>query len=431
MYSYEFERRGVIFLIDTKSFYASVEAVEHGYHPLQVPLVVVSEGANVGGGGLILATSPKAKQLYGIKTNVSRMKDISHLKGLIKKPPRMNLYIQYNLRINEIYKRFTAEEDIHPYSIDESILDMTHTWRLFGSTPAEVARAIQLAVHQETGLYTTVGIGDNPTQAKIALDIYAKKAHSLIGEIHAETVPDLIWNIDKLDDVWSIGSKTAVKLEALGIHSMRDLAHYNPFKLREKFGANNGLRLYALAWGVDRAKVSETVQAKSKSLGNSQVLPRDYTKRREVEIVLRELAEQVATRVRHQKYLAGSISVYVGNAYGGTGFKKTVKLKTPTAVTRDVQTEVVAILAQHWQPGTVRNVALYLGDLVPDNAEQLDLFQDVTTHERQQKLDKAVDALRSRFGFTKLVNQSSMLDGGTAIGRAGLVGGHNGGNARE
>lgn len=44
-------------------------------------------------------------------------------------------------------------------------------------------------IREELGLYTTVGIGDNPVQAKLALDIYAKHTRDFIGEIHYETVP--------------------------------------------------------------------------------------------------------------------------------------------------------------------------------------------------------------------------------------------------
>ncbi len=60
------EPHGVFFLIDNKSFYASCEAVARGLNPLKVPLVVLSEAENTNG-GLILATSPEAKQLFHLK----------------------------------------------------------------------------------------------------------------------------------------------------------------------------------------------------------------------------------------------------------------------------------------------------------------------------------------------------------------------------
>jgi DNA polymerase V len=50
---------------------------------------------------------------------------------------------------------------------------------------------------------------------------------------------------------------------------------------------------------------------------------------------------------------------------------------------------------------------------------------------RDNTLERTVDTIRSRFGFTALVYAKSKLTGGTAINRAGLVGGHNGGNSYE
>jgi Nucleotidyltransferase/DNA polymerase involved in DNA repair len=58
---------------------------------------------------------------------------------------------------NKIFHQFTTEKEVWPYSIDESILDMTHSWRLFGDLPRQVARLIQKTVRQSLSLYITVG----------------------------------------------------------------------------------------------------------------------------------------------------------------------------------------------------------------------------------------------------------------------------------
>ncbi|MFT9388701.1 MAG: Y-family DNA polymerase [Leuconostoc sp.] len=431
MYDYRFETPRIVFVIDTKSFYASVEAVERGLHPMKVPLVVVSTGPNVGGGGLVLATSPTAKKRYGLKNNVSRMKDLQGLPGLIQVPPRMNLYIQKNMEINAIYRQYVADADWHPYSIDESILDLTDTWQFFGHTPWEVARKIQREVHEKTGLYTTVGIGDNPALAKIALDRYAKHDPSFIGEIHFNTVPDKLWPVQPLDTIWSIGHRTAKKLNQMGIYSMADLAHCNPFRLRKVFGPQNGLRLYALAWGVDRTRIRDKVMPESRTIGNSQVLPRRYTRLSDITVVLREIVAQVATRLRFQQLLAGSISIHVGNDGVENSLHQTVRLTTPTNITRRLQDEAIALLTKHWHDGGARHLAVYFGELSSDHVAQLDLFHDRTQTEKQQRLDRTIDAIRKKFGFTKLVHGVSLDPAGTAISRANLVGGHNGGHANE
>lgn len=425
-YDYRFETKRVVFVIDTKSFYASVEAVARGLHPMKVPLVVVSKGPNVGGGGLVLATSPMAKKRYGLKHNVSRLKDLQGLPDLIQVPPRMNHYIDINLAINKIYRQYVADQDWHPYSIDESLLDMTDTWEFFGSTPQAVARKIQLDVHAQTGLYTTVGIGDNPTLAKIALDLYAKHDSSFIGDLHFETVPEKLWPINQLDRIWSIGHRTAHKLNQMGIYSMGDLAHANPFRLRKVFGPQNGLRLYALAWGVDRTLIREKVVPASQSLGNSQILPHPYTDINDIRIVLQEIVAQVATRLRQQHLLAGTISIQINSFTTRQQWQQTQRLATPTNVTQILQRHAAALLTQHWQSGVAQQLAVYFGELSSDTVTQLDLFNTPATLAKQQQLDQAIDQIRQRFGLTKLVYGASLDAAATAISRANLVGGHQG-----
>ncbi|KLD60442.1 hypothetical protein WP50_10375 [Lactiplantibacillus plantarum] len=73
--------------------------------------------------------------MFHLQANVSRQRDLPQDPRLIVVPPRMNLYIEHNLQINQIFAKFTSEAEVWPYSIDEGIPDMTHSWQLFGSSP--------------------------------------------------------------------------------------------------------------------------------------------------------------------------------------------------------------------------------------------------------------------------------------------------------
>lgn len=433
MYDYAKEPRRVVFLIDTKSFYASVESVKLGLNPLKSILVVMSEAQNTNG-GLVLAASPQAKKIFGI-SNVTRRRDVPKDNRIKVVPPRMNLYIKYNLAINEIFRTFAAEEDVHPYSIDESLIDMTESWHLFGASPREVAREIQLKVKKELGLYLTVGIGDNPVLAKFALDLEAKRTHSLIGEWHYEDVQDKLWPITQLDALWSVGHKTAEKLNKLGIQSVYDLAHYNPYLLKQKFGII-GSQLFAFSWGIDRALIRQHYTPKAKSYGNSQVLPRDYSLQSEIEIVIREIAEQVGARIRAHHKATTVINIGIGFSYrekennGRGGFGHSMKIDA-TNDNELLAAYAITLFRDKWQGEVVRNISVSCGGLVADNVVQLNLFDDTQKSLKHRNLDRTVDQIRQKYGLTSLVKLSSKASGGTAIQRAGLVGGHNGGNAYE
>ena len=431
---YSGEPHGVYFLIDNKSFYASVESLERGFNPLSTSLVVMSEQENTNG-GLILATSPMAKKEFGLKANVSRQRDLPQNSKLFVVPPRMNLYIEKNIAINNIFKRFVADEDLWPYSIDESILDVTHSWQLFGRTPFEVAKLIQKTVRRELGLFVTVGIGENPVQAKLALDIYAKHDSDMIGVIDYTSVPEKIWTIQNLTNVWGIGNRTEKRLNKLGIHTMYDLAHCNPFYLKKAMGII-GWQLYATAWGVDRSDLRKPIKVKESSVGNSQVLPRDYYDQGEIETVIKEIGEQVAARLRHQDKQTGCLSLSVGFSYlaaeedGRPGFSLSQKIN-PTNGNIEIVKQLLHMFRKNWQGQTVRNIAVYASKLVVNAGQQLDLFKNPEQEAKKYDISKVVDQIREKYGFKAIVYARSKTRGGTALERAGLVGGHNGGNTYE
>lgn len=430
---YHKEPHGVYFLIDNKSFYASVEATLRGLNPLKELLVVMSEADNAGS-GLILATSPMAKKIFHLKANVSRQRDLPQDPRLIVVPPRMNLYIKRNLQINNIFREFAAEKDVWPYSIDESIIDMTHSWKLFGDSPKQVARLIQIKVRKELGLYTTVGIGDNPLQAKIALDIYAKHNPELIAEIHYQTVPEKIWTINELTDVWSIAKRTKKRLNRLGIHNMYELAHVNPFYLKQELGLI-GEQLFAISWGIDRTNLSDELKPKNHSIGNSQVLPRDYFNQAEIETVIKEMGQQVASRLRHHHKQAGCISLTVTYSYSGDdsergGFSVARNIDV-TDKDWEINQTLIYMFENYWQGQSVRNLAVYSSKLVTKVAQQLDFFTPIKIQCANEDKLAVIDQIRARYGFKSIVYANSLLKGGTAINRSSLVGGHNGGNAYE
>lgn len=430
---YANEPAGVFLVIDNKSFYATVECAMRGLDPLTTPLVVMSEAANTGG-GLVMASSPMAMQLFHI-SNVNRKRDIPNDERLIVVPPRMNLYIEKNLAVNHIFNQYCADEDLLPYSIDESILDITHSWRLFGNNILQVIRKIQRQVKAEQGLVTTVGLGNNPLQAKIALDIYAKHNREFIGVITNQTVRQKIWTIPNITDVWGINVRTQANLARLGIHNMNELAHCNPFELKRALGIM-GTQLYATAWGIDRTNLQETILHKDKSLGNSQVLPRDYAEQDEIEVVIREIGAQVAARLRaHHKQCRG---VFLGIGYslgvvdedGRTGFAHSLKLSVSTAETATINHQLIFIFEKYWDHRSpVRTVAVSCTRLTDRYGEQLNIFN--VPKPTAISLEETMDAIRKKYGKTAIMRANSLKKGGTFIERAGLVGGHNGGQSLE
>ncbi|EEJ72783.1 ImpB/MucB/SamB family protein [Lactobacillus ultunensis DSM 16047] len=374
MYDYRYEQHRIIFMIDNKSFFASCEALRLGLNPMKVCLAVISrqKGANWGS-GLIMAASPLAKKKYGLH-NVMRAKQLPSKKeapDLMLVDPHMNLYIKRSMQVLDIFRKYAADEDIHMYSIDEGMIDMTKSWKLFDDDPYYVARKIQEDIRDTIGLYTTCGIGENPLLAKLAMDNAVKHNKSMIAFWHYIDVPDTIWKIPKLEDVWGINTRTADHLRRVGINNMYELAHTDLDILKREFGVI-GEQLYAESWGVDRSIISYKYHPRSKSYGNSQVLQRDYFNQRQIEVIIREIGEQVAARIRAHNLQTSCVNLFIGYSleeidYGEhrAGFNVQKKI-IPTNVNHDLVRSLLFLFRQNWHGQAVRCIGVNYGRLVPD-----------------------------------------------------------------
>ncbi|MFQ9681044.1 MAG: hypothetical protein ACLRZH_14035 [Ruthenibacterium lactatiformans] len=103
-------------------------------------------------------------------------------------PPHHGQYREMSRAVNAIYARYT--DRIEPFGIDESWLDMTQTWRLFGSSPAGVADAVRRAVKAETGLTISVGVSFNKVFAKLGSDY---KKPDAVTVIDTENFRRIVW----------------------------------------------------------------------------------------------------------------------------------------------------------------------------------------------------------------------------------------------
>lgn len=422
MMDYTKEPSRDIMCIDAKSFFASVEASERNQHPLEARIAVVSKPNNQG--GLVLASSPLVKKEYGIKTG-TRVYEIPRNANIEIVEPRMALYLEKNLAILRIFKRYVADEDVLVYSIDESFLDVSKSHALFGSTD-DIAQRIQDDVWNELRLVLTIGIGDNPLLAKLALDHQAKHddQNRFIGTWRYENVPNTVWKIESLSDFWGIGSKTEQKLRRIGIHNIFQLAQYDVNKLKQRFGVL-GQQLYFHAHGIDRTMLSDVYIPKSTSFSRNQILNRDYTNKHDIEIVIREMTDENVTRLRKHKLVTGVVKLYIGYSknINQSGFNHQIKID-PTDNSRQLKGYMLLIFNKYYEYFPVRVINVTFGKLQPKRSLQLSLFDSIEDTIISDNLDDTISHIRVKYGYTSLLHASSLTDAGMAKFRAKLVGGH-------
>ncbi len=158
--------------------------------------------------------------------------------------------------------------------------------------PEGLADDVRRAISDETGLASSVGIGDNKLRAKIATG-FAKPAgvYRLTRENWVEVMGDR-----STEALWGIGRRTAVKLAESGLVTVADLARADPAALAQRFGPRMGPWYRTLALGAGDATVTSTPWV-AKSRGREVTFQENLTDWALVEAEIGQLAERVAEDV--------------------------------------------------------------------------------------------------------------------------------------
>lgn len=190
--------------------------------------------------------------------------------------------------------------------------------------PVEVAEQIRTVISSETGLSSSVGISDNKQRAKVATG-FAKPAGVFV-------LTDANWMTvmaDRpVDALWGVGPKTAKKVAALGITTVRELAHSDAELLTSAFGPRTGLWLLLLAKGGGDTDVSAEPWI-PRSRSHVVTFPRDLTDRGEMDEAVTRLARHALDDVLSAGRIVTRVAVTVRTATFYTR-TKIRKLATPS-----------------------------------------------------------------------------------------------------
>lgn len=429
--------------IDLKTFYASVECVDRGLDPFSTNLVVADPTR--ADTTICLAVSPAMKAL-GVR-NRCRVFEIPKGIDYIMARPRMRHYMEVSARIYGIYLRYVAPEDIHAYSIDECFIDATPYLRLYDQDARAFAQMLMGAVRRETGIFATAGIGDNLFLAKVALDITAKRQEDGIGRLDRATFLKTVRHHRPITDIWGIGPGIARRLGAYGVEDLAGVAALDPELLYREFGVNAEY-LIDHAHGIEPCTIADihAYVPESTSSVNGQVLACPYTKE-EARVILKEMVDGAVLDLVGKHQVCGRVSLYVGYDHGGAGAAGPLvtgehgtrpanprsgphasaarKLGGRTASRRKLMAVFEALYDEVVDPArAIRRMSVGLDDLLPEELATVDLFTDVAAEEREYRLQRAVLAVKGKFGKNALIKGLSLTEKATARERNEQVGGH-------
>jgi len=388
---------------DCNAFYASVEETFRPDLRL-VPMAVA--GDTEMRHGIILAKNELAKK-YGIQTAETVWSAKQKCPQLVLTAPRHKAYSEFCERVNAIYEAYTPY--VERFGIDESFLDVSGSLRAYNGDVMALANEIREKVKSLVHITISVGVSFNKIFAKLGSDYKKPDAVTLISR---ENYKEIVFPLP-VGDLFFVGSKTSEALGKMGIRTIGELADCEPGFLISKFG-KIGEQLYRNANGLDESRVAAASEGEAvKSVGNGYTFKRDLTSEADIKTAVGYLADSVATRLRKSGLKCRTVQLAIKDNNLKSITRQT-KLRAPTQLSRDIADAALMLIAKHWDnTKPIRALTITGENLAPADIaepEQLSFLSepDTPASERTQRLEKAIDEIRDKYG-SKSVLPGSIL----------------------
>ena len=213
-----------------------------------IPLDFFPRLAGYTGRGVITTATYAARQ-FGVGSAMGLMKAAKLCPQAILLPVDFAQYRHYSQRFKSIIS------DIAPVmenrGVDEVYIDFTEVPGGQREGGRVLARLIQKAIFDDTGLTCSVGVAPNKLLAKMASEFNKPNGISIVLE---DDLQPLIWPL-ACRKINGIGPKSDEKLQSHGIRTIGELAARDPDWLIAHFGNKTGTWLYHAAWGRDSRPV--------------------------------------------------------------------------------------------------------------------------------------------------------------------------------
>lgn len=214
--------------------------------------------------------------------------------------------------------------------------------------PEQFARRVQQVIKTSTQLDSTVGIGQNRLQAKLATG-FGKPA-GVFRLTHASWFEVL--GSAPVSALWGVGARTAAKLAELGITTVSDLASADLAVVAARFGPTIGPWLVATARGLDSAEVTAEPYV-PRSRGREVTFQADIDDWDRVRAEVSQLARQVTQDVGAEGRPAIRVVVKVRYRPFFTSTHG-VPLAAPTMEPAEIEAAALAALARFTDRRPVR-----------------------------------------------------------------------------
>jgi DNA polymerase-4 len=370
--------------LDCDAFYASVEKRDRP-ELRDLPVIV--------GGGVrgVVTTCCYIARISGVRSAMPMFKALKLCPEAVVIKPNFPKYITESKRIFERLRALTPL--VQTLSLDEAWTDLGGTERLHGAPAAVILARLQAEIEREIGLPVSIGLAANKFLAKIASDLDKPRGFAVIGEAEARAflAPRPVGILP------GVGPAFVKTLEKKGLRTVGDLAASDPTDLAKWFGVS-GTRLAQLSKGLDARAVNP--DGDRKSISAETTFDHDLKSIDDLENRLWPLCEKVARRARIEGVAARTVVLKLRRPDFSIVTRRraapspTQTAKTAFAIARD-------LLRVEAGSSAFRLIGVGFGDLVAQPLSGDDFFP--TPEDRNLASERAVDAVRGRFGDAAIV----------------------------
>ena len=382
----------MIALVDCNNFYASCERV---FNPKieKKPVIVLSNND-----GCVIARSNEAKTL-GIKMGHPAFK----LKNLIEEyninvfSTNFALYGDLSKRVMNVMS--TEVEKMEIYSIDEAFLDFTD----YASKERGVA--IREKVKKWTGIPVSVGIAQTKVLAKVAAHIAKKHTKAGVFMFDDKNLIRRALNVFAVEDLWGVGTKTAQKLKAVGIHTALQFRQCDSNWVNRNLSVN-GVRLQKELFG-EVCYPLELTRKRKQNICTARSFGSEIKKLSKLKEAIGSYANTCATKLRKEKSCCATVSVFLStNPFNPQAKQynpyKVIQLNVPTNDSMEIVKFAIKGLESIYRDDCIyKKAGVIVGRTVPQGQTQLSLFDSLDRGKRKN-INIAVDKVNSLMGKNKI-----------------------------
>lgn len=378
-------RRRYVVHIDIDAFFAAVEEL---LNPSLKGKPVIVGGLPYERG--VASTASYEARRYGVHSGMPLRKAYQLCPNGVFIRGNHQIYKAFSEKFFRLLSQYTP--DVEEASLDEAYIDLTRCRPLYFSF-SRTTREIKQKIEGELGLTVSVGIGPNKTLAKLATN--QAKPGGLV-EIEPGGEEKFLKNLG-IESLPGIGPKAQVILRMLNIHRIGDLWGLPRGTLRSLFGLN-GEELYLQSRGIDSRPVFTA--SVPKSISRETTFLEDIWDRRLLLAHLAYLCDRLSLPLRQGRLFAHVIEVKARYSDFKTEARRCLLL-TPLQEMGKIYRIAQELFLQLSSSSrlSLRLIGVKASDLV--RGRSLSLFEPYS--EGPEKLSRAVDQVRKKYGFGSLL----------------------------